>query len=257
MFNTRGEVVGINSRISTEPGSRSYAGLSFAIPAEVAKDVMEQLKAHGQVSRGWLGVLIQDVTPDLSQTFGLDKPRGALVAKVIGGSPAEAGGVNVGDIILQFNGQTIAKSSSLPPMVGSLRAGQVVQLGILREGKRQTLDIKIGELPEQVPMAANVIQPPRDSSTRIERLGVKLRELTEEDKQSTGADFGVVVSEVTGGPATEIGLHEDDIIQMVDNRKIERIEDLKQLVSGLSAGRSVAILVYRDSGPVFLAMRIP
>jgi serine protease Do len=257
LFNTRGEVVGINSRISTEPGSRSYAGLSFAIPAEVAKDVMEQLKAHGQVSRGWLGVLIQDVTPELSQTFGLDKPKGALVAKVIGGSPAEAGGVHVGDIILQFNGQTIATSSSLPPMVGSLRAGQVVQLGILREGRRQTLDIKIGELPEQVPTAANVIQPPRDSSTGIERLGVKLRELTAEDKQSTGADFGVVVTEVTGGPATEIGLRKDDIIQMVDNRKIERIEDLKQLVNGLRAGRSVAILVYRDSGPVFLAMRIP
>jgi serine protease Do len=256
LFNTRGEVVGINSRISSEPGRKSYAGLSFAIPAEVAKDVMHQLKAHGQVSRGWLGVLIQDVTPDLSQTFGLDKPRGALVAKVIDDSPAEAGGVEVGDIILQFNGQRIAKSSALPPMVGSLRAGQQVELGIMREGRTKTLRFKTGELPEQALTAGNLVKP-RDKSTRIERLGIRLRELTDEDKKETGADFGVVVTEVTGMPAEEIGLRKDDIIQMVDNRKIERIDDLEQLVKGLRAGRSVAILVYRQSGPVFLALRIP
>ena len=256
LFNTRGEVVGINSRISSEPGRRSYAGLSFAIPAEVAKDVMEQLKAHGQVSRGWLGVLIQDVTPDLARTFGLNKPRGALVARVIEDSPAESGGVQVGDIILSFNGRSIPKSSALPPMVGSLRAGQMVDLEIMREGRDIALNFKIGELPEEALTAANVIKP-KDLSTYINRMGIKLRELTDEDKEQTGAQFGVLVTEVTGMPAEEIGLRQDDIIQMVDNHKIEHIADLERLVNGLGAGKSVAILIYRESGPVFLAMRVP
>ena len=256
LFNTRGEVVGINSRISSEPGRRSYAGLSFAIPAEVAKDVMEQLKAHGQVSRGWLGVLIQDVTPDLARTFGLDRPHGALVAKVIEDSPAESGGVKVGDIILSFNGRRIPKSSALPPMVGSLRSGQMVDLGIMREGRNTTLKFKVGELPEEVVTAGNVVKP-RDQATVIGRMGIKLRELTAEDKEQTGAQFGVVVTDVTGMPAGEIGLRKDDIIQMVDKHKIERIVDLEQLVNGMSAGKSVAILIYRQSGPVFLAMRMP
>ena len=256
LFNTRGEVVGINSRISSEPGRRSYAGLSFAIPAEVAKDVMEQLKAHGQVSRGWLGVLIQDVTPDLARTFGLNKPRGALVARVIEDSPAESGGVQVGDIILSFNGRSIPKSSALPPMVGSLRAGQMVDLEIMREGRDIALNFKIGELPEEALTAKNLIKP-KDLSTYINRMGIKLRELTDEDKEQTGAQFGVLVTEVTGMPAEEIGLRQDDIIQMVDNHKIEHIADLERLVNGLGAGKSVAILIYRESGPVFLAMRVP
>ena len=256
LFNTKGEVVGINSRISSEPGRRSYAGLSFAIPAEVAKDVMLQLKTHGQVSRGWLGVLIQDVTPDLSRSFGLDRPKGALVAKVIEGSPAESSGVQVGDVILKFNGDNIRTSAELPPLVGSLRAGQVVKLEVMREGRKQILRIKIGELPKEIASTGGVIAP-SDGSTKVAALGVKVRNLSTEDKQQSGVAYGVVVVDVTGPPAQEVGLREDDIIQMIDNRKIGDMNDLLKVVERLDAGRSVAILVHRESGPVFLAMRIP
>ena len=255
LFNTRGEVVGINSRISSEPGRRSYAGLSFAIPAEVAWDVMQQLKTHGQVSRGWLGVLIQDVTPDLSRSFGLNRPRGALVAKVIPDSPAERQGVKVGDVIMQLNQHEIRTSAELPPLVGSLRAGEVVQLGIMRDGKRQVLQVKIDELPEEA-LSRGFLKK-RDSSTKIDSLGLKLRDLDEETRQETGADHGVKVVEVTGGPAAEIGLRNDDIIQMIDNHRVENVAGLQNILKNLKPGRSVAILVYRDTGPVFLAMRVP
>jgi len=255
LFNTKGEVVGINSRISSEPGRRSYAGLSFAIPAEVAWDVMQQLRTNGQVSRGWLGVMIQDVTPELSRSFGLDKPKGALVAKVIEDSPAHHSDVKVGDIILKFNNHQVNTSSELPPLVGSLRAGEVVRLGIIREGKQKVLKVKIGELPKEVLTAE--IRKKRDQSTRIEQLGLKLRELDEKSKKESGAEHGVLVVGVTGGPAEEIGLRKEDIIQMIDNQKVASIADLQKIVAALKPGRSVAILVYRGTGPVFLAMRMP
>jgi len=255
LFNTKGEVVGINSRISSEPGRRSYAGLSFAIPAEVAWDVMQQLKTHGQVSRGWLGVMIQDVTPELSKSFGLDKPKGALVAKVIEDSPAEISGVKVGDIILKFNEHQINTSSELPPLVGSLRAGEVVRLGIVREGKQRTIKVKIGELADDV--LAGKMGKKRSHSTNVDRLGLKLRELDEATKKERGAAYGVLVTGVTGGPAEEIGLRKDDIIQVIDNQKVENIARLEKIVAAIKPGRSVAILIYRESGPVFLAMRMP
>jgi len=255
LFNTKGEVVGINSRISSEPGRQSYAGLSFAIPAEVANDVMLQLKTNGQVSRGWLGVMIQDVTPDLSRSFGLDKPQGALVAKVLENSPALRGGVLVGDIILKFNNHQVETSSELPPLVGSLRAGEIVRLTVMREGKNKVLRIKVGELPEET-LAGSVIKT-RDKTTPIDRLGLKLRELDDTGKQESGVEHGVVVVDVTGGPAEEIGLRSDDIIQMVDNQKVKDIAGLQKIIAGIKPGRSVAILVLRETGPVFLAMRMP
>jgi serine protease Do len=255
LFNTKGEVVGINSRISSEPGRRSYAGLSFAIPAEVVKDVMQQLKTNGQVSRGWLGVMIQDVTPNLSRSFGLDRPHGALVAKVIEDSPALRGGVEVGDIILKFNNHQVETSSELPPLVGSLRAGEVVRLAIVREGKHKELRIKIGELPEEVLTGSATKK--RDKVTPIDRLGLKLRELDETSKKESGVDHGVIVAAVTDGPAEEIGLRSDDIIQMIDNQKVEDIAGLQKIIAGIQSGRSVAILVLREAGPVFLAMRMP
>jgi len=255
LFNTNGEVVGINSRISSEPGRRSYAGLSFAIPAEVAKDVMLQLMEHGQVSRGWLGVLIQDVTPELSQSFGLDKPKGALVAKVIKDSPAQDGGVHVGDVILEFNDHQIKTSSALPPLVGSLRAGDVIRLAVMREGKRKTLQFKIGDLPEDV-LAGGPLKK-QGTSTPIERLGLKLQELDEAARKKSGIAYGVKITGVTKGPAEEIGLKADDIIQMIDNQKVNNIAGLQKILGGLKPGRSVAVLVYRETGPVFLAMRIP
>lgn len=258
LFNIKGEVVGVNSRISSEPGRRSYAGLSFAIPAEVARDVMLQLKEKGHVSRGWLGVMIQDVTPELAQSFGLQRPQGALVARVLEGSPAESGKVEVGDVILKFNGTVLRTSSELPPLVGSLRAGEIVSLEIMRNGSVKTLPIKIGELPEE-PLADHQsdsmpVTPPTLTSTR---LGLNLQELNDKIRADRGTQYGVMVSEVHEGPAQGIGLRKGDIIQVINNRKVTSIQVFNDIVASIEAGRSVAILVHRDSGPVFLALRLP
>ncbi len=256
LFNVRGEVVGVNSRISSGPGRRSYMGLSFAIPAEVAKDVMLQLKDKGHVSRGWLGVMIQDVTPELAQSFGLEKPLGALVARVLEGSPAESGKVQVGDIIMKLDSTMISTSSELPPLVGRLQAGQTVTLEVMRQGNTEKLIIRIGELPDQ-PLAGVVTPAPQKKIVTSERLGLDLENLTEEMKAETGAKYGVMVTGVYEGPAEDMGLREGDIIQVIDNKKVTRVEELKRIVASLQARESVAILVYRETGPVFLAMRIP
>lgn len=256
LFNTRGEVVGINSRITSGPGQHSYIGLSFAIPIDVAKDVMAQLKAEGYVSRGWLGVLIQDVTPELSGTFGLSHPQGALVARVLEGSPAESGGIKVGDVILSFNGRKISQSSELPPLVGRVRAGKMADLSLIRKGKKIKIRMKIGKLPdnpERIARSGNR----SGKESRTGRLGLVLKDLDANGKKETGADHGVRVIKVETGPAANIGLRPGDIIQVIDNRKVASVSQFNKIVKALKPGSSVAILVYRKSGPVFLALRVP
>jgi len=256
LFNIRGEVVGINARITSGPGQRSYIGLSFAIPIDVAKNVMEQLKSTGHVSRGWLGVMIQDVTPELSRTFGLDRPRGALVAKVLDGGPAESGGIQVGDVILQFNGRDIEVSSDLPPVVGSVQAGKLVNVIVMRQGNKRNIRMKLGELPDKPEKIARS-EMRRDKGSRASRLGLVLKDIDSKTRKETGAEHGVVVIEVEKGPAANIGLRPGDIIQVIDNQQVENVAQFNKVVKSLKPGSSVAILVYRKSGPVFLAMRIP
>lgn len=257
LFNTRGEVIGVNSRISSEPGRRSYAGLSFAIPAEVVQDVMGQLRDKGHVSRGWLGVMIQDITPGLADSFGLQKPRGALVAKILEGSPAEAARIEVGDVILKFNGISLTTSSQLPPLVGSLQAGQRVMLDVLRQGKTKTLEIKIGRLPGEQYAHRPATYPHDNKQAISDYLGLNVKNLSSEHKKEFGIDYGVIVINVNEGPAEKAGLRPGDVIQMIDNRRIKDIASLENTLSSLKGGRSVAILVYREVGPVFLAMRVP
>ena len=146
LFNLDGEVIGINSQIYSNSGG--FMGVSFAIPIDVAMEVADQLRSDGRVSRGWLGVVIQDVTRDLAESFGLDRPHGALISQVYPGTPAEEGGLKEGDVITQFNGQSIERSSELPHFVGRVRAGSVAKLTLMRDGKRRTLDVKVGELAD-------------------------------------------------------------------------------------------------------------
>ena len=252
LFNQAGEVVGVNSQIYSRTGG--YMGLSFAIPIEVAMDVAEQLKTSGKVSRGWLGVLIQDVTLDLAESFGMKHPRGALVAKVLPDSPALSSGINVGDIIVTFNDQDVVNSSSLPPIVGSSEVGVKLPVTVIRNGREKTLHVKLGELPEDEAVAQATT---RSEKKVTNRLGFSAIELSDKKKQELEIEGGVEVGHIVSGAASKAGVRKGDIILAIDNTAVTNLRQFKKMVEGLKTGRSVALLVQRDGSPTFLAIKVP
>jgi serine protease Do len=252
LFNQEGEVVGVNSQIYSRTGG--YMGLSFAIPIEVAMDVAEQLKTSGKVSRGWLGVLIQDVTLDLAESFGMRHPRGALVAKVLPESPALVAGVEVGDIIVEFNGKEVMNSSSLPPIVGSSKVGIKLPVVVIRNGKETTLYVNLGELPDDASVAQSTTHPGKKATNR---LGFSAIDLTDKQKQELELDGGVLVNHMITGPATQAGVRKGDIILAIDNKPVQNATQFAKTVKGLPAGKSVALLVQRNGSPTFLAIKVP
>jgi serine protease Do len=254
LFNMDGEVVGINSQIYSRTGG--FMGLSFTIPIDLAMDVVDQLKNKGSVTRGWLGVLIQDVTADLAESFGMDRPGGALVAQVLPGSPAEKAGIKVGDVILEFNNTPIDNSSSLPPIVGRMQVGQEASVKILRDGKSKQVKIKIGELPpeEEIKQASRG----GDEGTNDNRLGAVVKDLTADQRNSLDKKkSGVYVEDVHSGPARAAGLRQGDIILMINNVDVKSVSQFQKLVKDLPAGKSLPMLVQRGSGPMFLALKMP
>ena len=252
LFNQAGEVVGVNSQIYSRTGG--YMGLSFAIPIEVAMDVADQLKTSGKVSRGWLGVLIQDVTLDLAESFGMKRPRGALVAKVLPDSPALASGIGVGDIIVDFNGQAVMNSSSLPPIVGSSKVGVKLPVVVIRNGREKTLNVKLGELPEDEAVArANIMSEKKKTN----RLGFGATNLSDKRKQELEIEGGVVVGHMITGAASQAGVRKGDIILAIDNKAVTDLRQFEEIVEDLKTGRSVALLVQRDGSPTFLAIKVP
>lgn len=255
LFNLDGEVVGVNSQIYSRSGG--FMGLSFAIPIEVAMDVAKQLQTKGKVSRGWLGVLIQDVTSELAESFNMDRPRGALIARVLPDSPSAKAGLQVGDVILQYNGTELRSSSELPPLVGSSNVDHPAELVILRAGRELKLQVAIGELPaEDAIELAGTYAPPKVAENR---LGVMVSELTEEQRKQLASptDKGVVVESISGQAAREAGLLEGDVILMLNNQEVASVAQFNQLVQDLPAGKTVAVLVHRATGPIFLALRTP
>ncbi len=253
LFNLKGEVVGVNSQIYSRTGG--FMGLSFAIPIEVAMNVADQLRTTGKVTRGWLGVLIQDVTKDLADSFGMKQPAGALVSRVLPDSPAEKAELRPGDVILEFNGTRLKNSSELPPIVGSSPVNKSSSVAILRQGKRMVLDVTIDELPSDEEIQG---RSPRLGRATQKLLGIKVKQLTEEQiERMQLKDGGVIVSKVEAGAGRSAGLKRGDVIQMINNQKITSIKDFKKVVKGLEPGKSVAVLVLRYTGPVFLALRIP
>ncbi|GAB4361458.1 MAG: serine protease MucD [Gammaproteobacteria bacterium] len=253
LFNLDGEVVGINSQIYSRTGG--FMGLSFAIPMDVAMNVVEQLKTKGRVVRGWLGVLIQDVTRELADSFGLDKPEGALVARVLPDSPAEKAGFEVGDVILEFDGEKVHNSSQLPPLVGQTPVDREVVVKVLRNGKRMRLNVTIGELPSEEEMrAASGIK----STEGENRLGIAVAALTEDQRKELElGDAGVIVERLEDGPAKEAGLKKGDVIVSLNGEKVTSVKRFNDLVEKLPAGKTVAVLVHRPTGPLFLAVKVP
>jgi len=254
LFDLDGNVVGINSQIYTRSGG--FMGLSFAIPIEDAMDVVDQLKKHGYVSRGWLGVYIQEVTRELAESFGMEKPTGALVAKILPDSPAVGTELQVGDIILSYNGEEVKNSASLPPMVGRTRVGDMVKLKLMRDGKTRNIKLKIGQLPEKGQTLAN--KESSEEKTEDSVFGLTLRVLTEEEMRNLELENnGLLVLGADNGAAKNAGIRKGDVIQMINGEPVDSVESFTKMVNELPEGKFVSILVQRSHGPEFLAMKIP
>jgi serine protease Do len=253
LFNLQGEVVGVNSQIFSRTGG--FMGLSFAIPIDVAMDVADQLRDKGRVSRGWLGVLIQDVTRELAESFGMAKPEGALVAKVLEGSPAERAGFEVGDILLSFDEHSIERSSDLPPIVGRTRVGREVAVELLRGGQSIALKVTTDELPADDELQVAAAGTPDDVEET--KLGLVVRDMTDEERASVDpAEQGVVVSRVSTGPAERAGIRTGDLILMLNNQKVANSDDFERLAAELPQGKAVSVLVQRQGNPIFLALKL-
>ncbi|MGQ0658170.1 MAG: DegQ family serine endoprotease [Chromatiales bacterium] len=255
LFNLDGEVVGVNSQIFSRTGG--FMGLSFAIPIEVVMNVYQQLREKGAVTRGWLGVLIQDVTQDLAESFGMDKPHGALVSKVVPDGPAAKAGIQAGDVVVEFKGTVIDSSADLPPMVGGAEIGEKVPVTVLRDGKKEAVQVEIAELPREEELAPTLgeVEP---KGSRDDQLKLTVQDLTRQQREELEVeDRGVIVTKVEPGPAYKAGLREGDVILMVDDEKVESARQLKDIIAKLPESKSVPILIQRRGGPVFLAMKVP
>lgn len=253
LFNLDGEVVGINSQIFTRSGG--FMGLSFAIPIDVAMSVADQLKANGKVNRGWLGVVIQEVNKDLAESFGLDKPAGALVAQVLENGPAAKGGLQVGDVILSMNGQPIVMSADLPHLVGGLKPGTKIDLGIVRDGNRKNLSLSIGALPEDGEELAGASES-SGAERSSNRLGVLVAGLSEEQQKALDIKGGVVIREIQDGPAALMGLRPGDVITHLNNQAIDSVQTFAKIAKELPKNRSVSMRVLRQGRASFITFKL-
>lgn len=253
LFNLDGEVVGINSQIYSRSGG--FMGVSFAIPVSMAMSVIDQLKTKGKVSRGWIGVYIQEVDQALARSFNMARPEGALVAQIMKDSPA-VNLLETGDVILSFDGKPVASAAALPSMVGMTHAGQAVDLVIMRNGERQTVKLTIGELPSEERQA---LQSPAGEKTKTETkssLGIQVAPLDQTTRDALKLTGGVLVERVTGNPARQAGVLAGDVITLVNGEKVDSPQALSELVASLPKGKTVAILVHRDESARFLALKI-
>ncbi|MEM7468309.1 MAG: PDZ domain-containing protein, partial [Pseudomonadota bacterium] len=220
-------------------------------------NVYQQLRDKGSVSRGWLGVLIQDVDRALAESFKMDKPHGALVSKVLDDSPAAKAGIEVGDVIVKFNGISVGTSSELPPLVGTAIVGDKTPVEVIREGKRKELKVVIGELPtdEEIAGSGELSDPAVASNSK---LGISIRDLSKSEREEFGLPaHGVLVENVTAGAAADAGITEGDVILQVDSKKVSTAKELADAVKKLAPGQRVPVLVHRQGSPLFMAIKIP
>jgi len=252
LFNLDGEVVGINSQIYTRSGG--FMGLSFAIPIDIAMNVVDQLREHGFVSRGWLGVIIQEVSKDLAESFGLKKAEGALVVKVLPGSPAEKGGLQEGDIILKFEGSPINLSADLPHKVGVVAPGNKAQLQIVRSGESMSLSLVIGTLPSEKVLTSK--EPASPGSAQANNpLNVLLEDLSSEQKEALQLSSGVLIKQIKDGVGARAGLIPGDVITMLNGTKIESISHLLEVIDTAPKNKSLPMRIVRRASPLFVPIK--
>jgi serine protease Do len=251
LFNLRGEVIGVNSQIYSQTGG--FMGVAFSIPIDVTAKVVNQLKAHGRVTRGWLGVVVQEIDRAQAEKLGLDKPEGALIAKIIANSPAEQAGLRSGDVILKYDGVELLSSHDLPAMVGSSDPGQGVMLDMLREGKHVRIKVEVGTL-EDVQDA-----PPVDArASSSPPLGLTVQPLTEDQRRAAKVFAGGVrVSAVDAGPGRIAGVLVDDVILSIAKQEVNSPDRFAEVVERLTPGLPVPMLVQRRGEPLFLQVQVP
>lgn len=251
LFDVEGNVIGINSQIFSRTGG--FMGLSFAIPIDVALSVTDQIKDKGFVSRGWLGVIIQDVTRELAESLNMERPEGALISQVMEDSPAERAGIKVGDVIVEFNGQPIARSARLPPIVGMSRVGKDVELDVVRDGKVVNLTVVLGELPG----AEEVAEKPSEPTVAGGRLGLQVVDMTPQQRtQHEVMGQGVIVASVDNGAGRNAGIRSGDVILMINNTEVKDLDHFVELEESLPSGKSIRMLVQRAKSPLFLAIKL-
>ena len=238
LFNLKGEVIGINSQIYSRTGG--FQGIAFAVPIDVANHVKAELVAHGRVERGRLGVSIQEVTQSLAQSFGLDRPRGALVAQVEKGSPAEKAGIKPGDVLLGVNGKTVERSAEIPPLVAAVKPGAKATVDVWRDGKKQALAVTVGQLEADKAAAAPT---PRGEAADTGKLGLNVRPSAE----------GLVVEKASGA-AARAGLRVGDVVTAVNGQPVKSVAELRA-ASEKSKG-SVALLVRRGDASLFVPIEV-
>lgn len=254
LFNLKGEVVGVNSQIYSRTGG--FMGLSFAIPIDVALDVQKQLREKGRVARGRIGVIIQEVTRDLAVSFGLDRPRGALVNSVEKGSPADKGGVEATDIIVRFDGKAVESSSDLPRIVGGTRPGTRVPVEVWRKGASRTLQLTVGELVEERVAANEPARERKPTAAAANRLGVVVNELTAEQRAELGLEHGLLVTEVKADARAELRRGDVLLKLVVKGRHtdLKSAEQLSKLLAGLDRNAVITLQVRRGENTAFVTV---
>ena len=246
LLNMAGQVVGINTAIFSQSGGN--VGIGFAIPVNMAKEVVPQLEEKGHVTRGWLGVGIQKITPELAKSLGLKDEKGALVAQVVKGGPADKAGIETGDAIVELDGKKVDDSKDLPRMVASIPVGKTVTVKVLRGGKVVDREVKIGEMVQKEEVASDTTHKP---------LGMAVQNITPEIAKGLGlkSDTGVVVASVVpGSPAADAGIRSGDVIQQVNKKPVKDVEDFKQKIESSKGQEPILLLLQRGENTLFAAL---
>ena len=251
LFNLDGEVVGINSQIYSRSGGSM--GLSFSIPIDVAIDISTQLKETGKITRGWLGVAIQELTKELAESFGMKNTYGALIAGVEKGGPAEKGGLEPGDVITKFDGESIRTSSDLPRVVGTTKPNKLVNVVVLRKGRVKTLNFRIGEMPsEDIQVAHNNKPPAKDE---VNKIGLTLKALTPQQKKKLNGKNGLLVIN-SSGAAAEAGIRRGDVVLGLNNSETQSVEQFNKQIDAVQAGKTIAVLVQRGDNTLYVPIKV-
>jgi serine protease Do len=254
LFNMDEEVVGINSQIYTRSGGSM--GLSFAIPIDVAMQVSEQLRTKGKVTRGRIGVTIQELTQELAESFGLSKPNGALISSVEKNGPADKAGIEASDVILKFNGKPVVDASDLPRMVAAIKPGSKVAVELWRKGGLKQVTVEVAEMPQDSGMEHASKDQDDSIGQQISRLGISVSELTQEQQQVLQVKGGLLVQAVKGPAARAAGLQKGDVLLAIGNVEIRSLVQFTEFIKHVPKGKNIALLVRREDSTSYMAITL-